>query len=95
MDRGEAREVLATHLGSFRLLSYADLVRLIGDVQVAEVRGPSGAKYQIEIDVSWASPRERANIRVLGMIDDGRLPGALVPVSDSLIVTPDGKFVGE
>ena len=94
MDRGEAREVLATHLGSFRLLSYADLVRLIGDVQVAEVRGPSGAKYQIEIDVSWESPRERANIRVLGTIDDGRLPGAFVPVCDSLIVTPDGRFVG-
>jgi hypothetical protein len=94
MDRGEAREVLAAHLSSFRLLAYADLVGLMGDVHVAEVRGPSGATYQIEIDVSWDSPRERTNIRVLGTIDDGRLPGAFVPGCDSFIVTPDGKFVG-
>ena len=95
MDRGEAREVLTTHLGAFRVRSYGDLVSLIGDVQVAEVRGPSGAEYQIEVDVSWASPREKTNVRVWGTIDDGRLPGALSPVGEVFIVAPDGKFVGE
>jgi hypothetical protein len=95
MDRGEARGILATHLGSFRLRSYADLVGLMGEVHVAEVSGPSGAEYQTEIEVIWDSPREKTNIRVFGSIDDGRLPGALVPVSDSFIVAPDGTFVGE
>jgi len=95
MDRGEARAVLTIYLGSFRERSYGDLLSLIGAVQVAQVRGPSGADYQIEVDVSWDSPREKTNVRVWGTIDGGRLPGALVPVSESFIVAPDGKFVGE
>jgi hypothetical protein len=95
MDRGEAQGILAKHLGSYRLRAYADLVGLIGNVQVIEVSGPSGAEYQIEIDVMWDSSIEKTNLLVSGSIDDGRLPGALVPVSDSFIVAPDGTFVGE
>ena len=95
MDRSEARTVLANHLASFRQRSYADLVALIGDVSVAEISGPSGAEYQIEIEVRWDSPGERTNIRVLGAIDDGRFLSALSPLGDSFILSPDGRFVGE
>jgi len=93
MDRGEARTILAAHLELFRRRSYADLVALMGDVHVTEVAGPSGAEYQIELEVVWDSPREKADIRVLGAIDDGRLPGSIVPVSDSFIVAPDGTLL--
>jgi hypothetical protein len=95
MDRGEARTVLAAHLGSFRRRSYADLVALIGDVRVAEISGPSGATYQIEVEVRWDSPSDQTNIRVLGGIDDGRFLSALTPLNDSFIVSPGGRFVGE
>ena len=95
MDKSEARAILATQLASFRMRSYGDLVNLMGEVQVTEVSGKSGAEYQIEIEVMWDSPREKVNVRVIGAIDDGRLPGALAPLSDSFIVAPDGTFVGE
>ena len=87
----EARAILAAHLEAFRRRSHAELVGLMGDVQVAEVNGPSGAVYQIEVEVVWDSPREQTDIRVLGAIDDGRLPGAIVPVTDDFIVVPDGS----
>ena len=95
MNREEAGKILSAHLESFRLRSYTDLLSLMGDVQVAEVVGPSGAEYQIEIDVMWDSPREKTNIRVSGMIDDGRFLAGLRPVNASFIVAPDGTFVGE
>ena len=95
MDKSEARTLLLEHLALYRKYSYGDLLKLMGNNSVAVVRGPSGTEYQIEIDILWDSPRDKVNIRVLGAIDDGRLPGALKPLSDSFILAPDGKFVGE
>ena len=95
MDRTEARAVLAQQLASYRGRAYGDLVKLVGTNSAVEVRGPSGAEYQIEIDVMWDSPRDKVDVRVMGAIDDGRLPGALLTLCDSFIVTPDGRFVGE
>jgi len=94
MDRSEARTVLSNHLALFRKRSYADLVALIGDVHVAEISGPSGAEYQIEVEVRWDSPGDRT-VRVLGAIDDGRFLSALTPLTDSFILSPDGHFVAE
>lgn len=93
MDRGEARTLLAANLEPFQRRSYADLVTLMGDIHLTEVAGPSGTEYQIELEVMWDSPREKTNIRVLGAIDDGRLPGAMAPVADSFIVAPDGTVL--
>ena len=89
MDRDEARAVLDVHLEPFRRRSHAELLALMGDVHVAEVAGPSGAEYQIEVEVVWDSPRERTDIRVLGAIDDGRFPSAMAPVTRDFIVTPN------
>jgi hypothetical protein len=86
MDRDEARKVLAGHLEPLRKRPYAELVGLMGDIQVAEVVGPSGARYQIEVEVIWDSPREKTDVLVLAAIDDGRLPGSLSPLTDSFIV---------
>ncbi len=95
MDKIEARSILAQQLAAYRERTYRELVQLMGVDDVAEVRGPSGTEYQIEIEVMWDSPREKSNVRVVGSIDDGRLPGALCPLCDSFIISPDGKFVGE
>jgi hypothetical protein len=88
MDQSEARALLATHLASYRRQSYGELVALIGNPRVAEIAGPSGVPYQIEVEVRWDSPSERTDVRVLGGIDDGRFSGALSPVSDSFIRSP-------
>jgi hypothetical protein len=93
MDRDEARKVLAAHLDPLRRRSYRDLVGLMGDVQVTQAVGPSGTEYQIEIEVMWDSLREHTRILVLGAIDDGRLPGALLPLTDSFLVGPDDTNV--
>jgi hypothetical protein len=94
MDKTEARAVLAQQLAPYRGRSHADLVKLVGTSSVAEARGPSGAEYQIEIEVRWDDLRAKVNIRVLGAIDDGRLPGAVFPLGDDFILAPDGSFVG-
>ncbi len=95
MDKSEARTVLAQQLAKYRQYSFGDLTKLIGVNSVVQVRGPSGAEYQIEIEVMWDSLRDKTDILVMGAIDDGRLPGALSPLCDSFILAPDGKFVGE
>ena len=95
MDREEARVILSAHLATFRQRSYQELVGLMGDVHVVEVFGPSGAQYQIEVEVIWDSSREKTNLRVLGLIDNGRFLSALMPVNDSFVVGPDGAPILE
>jgi hypothetical protein len=53
MDKEEARSVLREHLRTHRTRSYADLSANIGNAGCVEVAGPSGLKYQIEVDVLW------------------------------------------
>ena len=95
MDKTEARTILAEHLSSYRVLAYADLAKLVGTNSVVVVLGPSGTEYQIEIEVMWDSLRDRVDVLVMGAIDDGRLPGAISPLSDSFVITPGGKLVGK
>ena len=70
-------------------------MQTLGNYSIVEVRGPSGTEYQIEINVMWDSHGDRIDIRVMGAIDDGRLPGALLPLCDSFILAPNGSSVGE
>src|SRR5262249_10132428 len=72
MDKTEARAVLAQQLAPYRARSYADLVGMVGTNSVVVARGPSGAEYQIEIEVMWDSLHDKVNILVTGGIDDGR-----------------------
>ena len=53
MNREEAKRLLQDHLQTYRRRPYQDLMRLIGEIRVAEVRGPSGANYQIEVEIHW------------------------------------------
>ena len=93
MDKDEAREILSRHLAGYRSRTHADLVSLLGQVDVAEIAGPSGAKYQIEVEVFWDDKTQR-NLRVMAGIDDGGWR-SLAPLCESFIVAPDGSFIGE
>jgi len=94
MDKEEAREILAAHVARYRAKSYAELAALIGEVQVHEATGASGAGYTLEFEVLWDREPD-GNLRVVGGIDDGGLRSAFAPLTDDFILTPDGVFVGE
>ena len=93
MDNVEARAVLQDHLRSYRQRPYGELVALLDKAHVAEVRGPSGVTYQVEVEVHWDHQPGGA-LRVLGSVDDGGWR-ALKPLTDDFILAPDGTFVGE
>jgi hypothetical protein len=93
MDNREASLLLTAALARYRGLTYSDLRPRIGEVICDEVAGASGTKYQIEINFDW-DDRPSGDIRVMGGIDDGGW-SAFLPLCDSFIMAPDGRFVGE
>ena len=93
MDSGEAATVLHDHLQQYRRSSYPDLVALLDIPQVAELRGPSGATYQLEVVVHWDDAPGGA-LRIIGAIDDGGWRACL-PLTEGFTIAPDGRFVGD
>lgn len=93
MNKGEARKVLASVISKLRVEGYNELRNRHGEPEMREIAGPSGAIYQVEVQVFWDDRAER-NLRVLGSVDDGGL-SAFKPLSDDFIIAPDGSFVGE
>jgi hypothetical protein len=86
MDKSEAHKILGEQLARFS--SYAELVPLVESARVEsfEIRGASGAKYQVEIQFFW-DDKHRRIIRVMGSIDDGGIR-AFVPLTDSSLISP-------
>ena len=93
MDNFEATALLKAHLKTYRSRTYTELAALMGDPQIAQLKGPSGVEYTVEIDTHW-DDRVGGNVRVIGSIDDGGWR-AFLPLCDSFIMAPDGTFIGE
>lgn len=93
MDHDEARRVLARELEGFRNVPYAELASMLDQTKHIDATGPSGTKYQVEIEVMW-DDEPVGHLRVIGAVDDGGWR-AFVPLTDSFILRPDGTFVGE
>ncbi len=89
----EARKVLAERLAKLRPLTYAELVEKIDSVLTEEIARDSHRTWQLEFQVAW-DDEPGGNVRVLGTIDDGGLR-AFVPLTDSFVKSPAGKFIGE
>ena len=103
MNKEEMKAILSEHLARYRTRTYSDLVRLAESKQIDtfEVKGASGADYQIEIQFSW-DDKPQGDIRVHGSIDEcphrplfGFLPIYVSSVTDDFILSPQGAFVGE
>ncbi len=92
MNKAEASQVLEAQLMSYRSQSYADLLKLVDESIKSEIRGASGATYQVQVQVFW-DDRPEGNLRIMGSIDDGGWR-AFSPLTDSFILAPDGSFVG-
>jgi len=95
MDREEAAAVADGVIARLREMSYTSLVeRLLGEVEVEEVVGPSGVTYQAEIHAMWDAGKPPALMVMVG-VDDGGFRSSFSPVTRSFITTGDGSFVGE
>jgi hypothetical protein len=92
MDTAEARQLLAAKLAELRQLSYGELLRYREPV-CAEVIGPSGRVYQMEVE-AFCDDRKPRDLRVLASMDDGGWR-AFSPLCDDFIIATDGSFVGE
>lgn len=93
MDSDEARALLAAELAIWRVRPYSDLVSEIGESRHYDRVGAGGTCYQLEIEVMW-DDKPTENIRVIASIDDGGWR-AFAPLTDSFILSPAGRFVGE
>ncbi|MEE8549507.1 MAG: hypothetical protein V3S74_08535 [Alphaproteobacteria bacterium] len=93
MDKKEARAVLAERLARYRTWPYAELEKLLGDVEVYETDGPSGVTYQLEFQ-AHLDDKESGDLRVMGCIDDGGWR-VYFPLTDDFIMRRDGTFVDE
>lgn len=94
MNKDEAKGIIQEELEPFRLKPYAELVLMIeGEPFVTERVGPSGTRYQIEIEAFW-DDKSGGDVRVIGSIDDGGWR-AFMPLGDDFIKSSLNKFVGE
>ncbi len=91
MDRAEAKSILAKELAEFTARPYDKLALSINHADVKNVVGDSGANYQIEFNVFWDSNPD-GNLRIMASIDDGGWR-AFAPLTDSLIMKPDGTLL--
>jgi len=95
VDKKEAHSVLGMQLASYRLRTYAELAAWARErrMHTPAAVAPSGKQYQIEVQFLW-DDKPNGDVRVSGSIDDGGIR-AFLPLTDSFVVSPDGKFVGE
>ena len=92
MDKKEALQILSRVLEGYRAEPYDTLVNLIdGEPVTMEETGPSGQRYQLEIQAVW-NGRHGGPVRVFGSIDDGGWR-ALSPLTDCFIKSPSGEFL--
>ena len=90
VDTNEASSVLHEHLKRYRERPYPELRELLGRVEHADVAGPSGMVYRIDVHAIW-SDREDADLWVMAMIEDPDRPASR-PLADSFVMRPDGTL---
>lgn len=94
MNKQEAEKIIADQLKPYRQQPYSELIKMIKQKpSTYEVRGLSGALYQIEIQAFW-DDQPNGNVRIMGSIDDGSWR-SFSPLSDDFIKSPTDAFVGE
>ena len=92
MDKREAQDLLQEYVLDLKSRSYQEWKTLIGESAHVEKKGPSGTIYQIEFEVFWDS-EARGNIRVMVSIDDGGIIRSIIPLTTSLLISPEGEII--
>ena len=108
MTKDEMRATLSSHLAKFRLWNYARLAERIEQdqrqhecLEHTEGVAADGTVYQMEFQAVW-DDIPSGDVRVIGSLSAepqkalfGFVPIYFADVTDSFIMAPDGRFVGE
>ena len=108
MTKDEMRAVMSEHLAKFRACSYAQLAERVerdrrehNCLEHIEGTASDGTKYQMEFQVFW-DDKPLGDIRVCGDLSAepqrpllGFIPVFMPDVTDSFIMSPDRRFVGD
>ena len=108
MNKDEMRKILSEHLAKFRAWSYVQLSERVERDRKAhdclehiEGIASDGTQYQIEFQALW-DDKPHGDVRVLGDLSAqpqrplfGFIPVYTPDVTDSFIMSPEGRFVGE
>jgi len=92
MIKREAQQLLGEFVVGLKSRPYQEWQSLIGEEALVERNGPSGVTYQIEFNAFWDS-QAGGDIRVIISIDDGSLARFIVPLTTSLLISPEGKLM--
>ena len=88
MNKDEATQIVRQELAKYRTRPYVELSRLVGTrLPTRVIKGPSGAEYQVAIQIRWDGKAD-GDIRVVGSIDDAGWR-AFVPLSEDFITSPN------
>jgi hypothetical protein len=91
MDKVEARKVLSEFVEELQKKPYDELVQLISNPICVEVKGSTGAQYQIEYEALWDS-EPNGLLRIIASIDDGGFISAMFPITLSFLVDSQGEL---
>lgn len=108
MNHDEMHRILSEHLAKFGTWSFAQLAERVERdrrthdcLDCSEGVAPDGTEYVIEINAYWDDKHE-GNVRVCGDISAtpqrplwGFIPIYMPDATDSFIMAPDGRFIGE
>src|SRR5687767_9594360 len=108
MTKDEMCTILTNQLAKFRMWSYAQLAerverdRVMHDcLEHIEGAASDGTEYQIEFNVFW-DDKPLGDVRVCGSLSVepqkpllGFIPIYTPDVTDSFIMSPEGRFIGE
>lgn len=93
MDKKRAKAALQGVVDEYRSKPYDFWKERIGREPLKHEKEADGVHYQIAVEAHWDDRPDEA-IRVLFTIDDGGWR-AMLPVTDSFILMPDGSFLDE
>lgn len=93
MDKNQAKAILQRIVNEYRSKPYDFWKERVGSEPLKREQDAGGVHYQIAVEAHWDDRPDQA-IRVLFAIDDGGWR-AMLPVTDSFILMPDGSFVDE
>jgi hypothetical protein len=91
MNKAEATSLLGSELQALAGRSFDELVAMVDHAEIKIVIGESGVNYQMELNVFWDS-KPGNNLRIMGSIDNGGWR-AFLPLTESLIMKPDGTLI--
>jgi len=108
MSKDEMRKILSEHLARFRAWSYAQLAERVerdrnahNCLEHVEGVAPDGTQYYMEFQAVWDN-KPLGDVRVLCDFSAqpqspllGFIPSYTPDVTDSFIMSPDGRFFDE